>query len=144
VGGDRADEVCLAEDEERLDLEPADPLEQLLLRVGLPQHLLLDALDGDTAAVALGLDGVDAAGADDDVVDVAAAEVDVVEDVPVGAEPFERRADLALARRPARPAFGRRPGRGGADDDHEERDQLDLDQRQPMAAEGEEGDPRDG
>ena len=93
--------------------------------------------------MALGLDGEGAAGADDDVVDVAAAEVDVVEDVPVGTEPFERRAHLPLTRRPARPAFRRRPGRGGADHHHEERDQLDLDQRQPMAAERDEGNPRD-
>jgi hypothetical protein len=48
--------------------------------------------------VALGLDGERAAGPDDDVVDVAAAEVDVVEDVPIGAEPFERRSDLPLTR----------------------------------------------
>ncbi len=103
---------------------PADLLEHLLLRVGLPQHLLVDVLDRDPPAMALGLDRVDAARPDDDVVpslvpaqpasgavrpDVAATEVDVVEDVPVGTEPVERRADLALARRPARPAFADGP-----------------------------------
>lgn len=69
--------------------------------------------------MALGLDREGAARPDQDVVDVAAPEPDAVEDVPIGPQAFEDRADLALARRTPSPAGRHRFDRAAEEDQHQ-------------------------
>src|SRR3954468_2666870 len=78
----RAVQVGAAEDEQRCDLMVRETLDGLRLGVSLLQPPLIDACDGHSARVALGLDREDLAGPDHDLVDVAAPEVGLVDAEP--------------------------------------------------------------
>ena len=102
-----ADEIGTAEDEQGLNVQVGDSFEQLLLGVGLFEHLRIDVVDRNVSTVALGLDREDPAWPNEYVIDVAAAQRDVVDDMPsidfqLGAD----RADSSLSRRAAEPAVG--------------------------------------
>ena len=84
----------------------ADLGEDFALRVGLAKHAVVDGGEGDVALVGFGLDREGAARADEDVVDVTASQPDAVEDVPIGADGLEDRADFALALGAASGAIG--------------------------------------
>jgi hypothetical protein len=79
TAADGAVEVRATEHEQRGGLEAADALDVPGLGIGLLEHPLVDSVDRDPAAVALGLDGKDATRSDEKVIDVAAAAVDVVD-----------------------------------------------------------------
>src|SRR3954454_21997575 len=100
----RAVQVGAAEDEQRCDLMVRETLDGLRLGVCLPQPPLIDACDRHSARVTLGLDREDPTGADHDVVDVAAPEVDVMDGEPAcGTQAVEKRTDILLAVGPAIP-----------------------------------------
>jgi hypothetical protein len=99
-----ADEVGSAEYEQWRDRGAEEALEVFSLGVGLAEHSRVDVLDVDSAAMRFRLDGDDAAGSDDDVVDVAAAGVDVVDRVPPGvAKSVKDESNVLLASRTAVP-----------------------------------------
>jgi hypothetical protein len=95
---DVAVEVGAAEDQQAIGLRAGDPLEPALLRVGLLQPGGIDPIDAAAPGVALRLDREQATRPDRDVVDVAAARLDVVEAEPtVVAQFLEFGADLLLS-----------------------------------------------
>jgi hypothetical protein len=99
-----ANQVCVAEYEQRFDRKVGDTLNDLALRVGLLEKSGIGEYWINPAAVGFRFDRDQSAWPDENVIDVAATGRRVVDCQPaVGAQAVDDRADMLFAERAAMP-----------------------------------------